>query len=212
MTDLETFLSNIQKNIRSDEEVKQWEKQQEQKQFEEWQEQSGIDRSFFEARIDSNLFTPEQKKNLLEYIDEVKQGKGQFLVLLGKVGTGKTYSACAIMNTLGFGTFIDMPEMELKLNASDRFGSQKTREDLMHKWASCKLLVLDEIGRFPHKKQQEQEILFYLINKRYQNNRPTILCSNLDGVEFGNYVGEAVIDRIKSRRTRIDLDGKSKRG
>ena len=199
-------------SIHSDEEVSQWEQRQKQEKFTKWQESSGMDKGFYEATVESALFTDEMKLKLNEYIELVRQGKGQFLVLIGKVGTGKTYTASAIMNELEYGTFIDIPEMELQLNTADRFNSQRTREDLMHKWASCRLLVLDEIGRFPHKKQQEQEILFYLINKRYQNNRPTILCSNLDGTEFATYVGEAVIDRIKSRRIRIDLDGESKRG
>lgn len=180
--------------------------------FQSFQETCGIDKAFYGATIESPIFTEEMKKQLLGYIDSIKNGNGQFMILLGKVGTGKTYTAISIMNALGYGTYLDMPEMELKLNTADRFGSQETREALMHKWATCKLLVLDEIGRFAHKKEKEQEILFYLINKRYQNNRPTILCSNLEGAEFSQYVGEAVIDRIRSRRVRIDLNGESKRG
>jgi DNA replication protein DnaC len=144
-------------------------------------------------------------------VQRVNNGDAPFLINIGKVRTGKTYSAAAVMNALGFGTYLDMPELELKLSTADRYNAKETREDLMHRLARCRLLVLDEIGRFPHKKQQEQEVLFYLINTRYQNRRPTILCSNLNGEEFAQHLGEALIDRIASRRVRIDLNGQSLR-
>lgn len=198
--------------IKTDKQIKEWEERRAAQEFNEWQQKSGLAAEFYGARLDSELYTGETRGKLEEFVQKVKDGAGPFLINIGKVGTGKTYSAAAVMNALRFGTYLDMPELELKLSTADRYGSRENREDLMHRLAACRLLVLDEIGRFPHKRQQEQEVLFYLINSRYQNRRPTILCSNMSGEEFAQHLGEALIDRIKSRRIRIDLNGPSMRG
>ena len=195
---------------KSDKEVQEYEERERLRKLEEWQKNCGLDADFYGADIKDAR--PEIKDQLLQFVDSVKNKEGRILVLIGSVGTGKTYSAAAVMNALGLGTYLDIPELELKLSTADRYGSTESREAVMHKLAKCQLLVLDEIGRFPHKRQQEQDVLFYLINKRYQNHRPTILCSNLNGEEFAQHLGEALIDRIKSRRVRIDLNGASLRG
>lgn len=207
---IEKFLPSFKIKVQSDKEVREYEERERLLKFKEWQGNSGLDADFYGATIETAR--PEIKDQLLQFVDSTNNGEGKILVLIGSVGTGKTYSAAAVMNALGFGTYLDIPELELKLSTADRYGSTETREALMHKLARCRLLVLDEIGRFPHKRQQEQDVLFYLINKRYQNHRPTILCSNLNGEEFAQHLGEALIDRIKSRRVRIDLNGQSLRG
>lgn len=81
----------------------------------------------------------------------------------------------------------------------------------MHSLASCNLLVLDEVGRFPERKMFEQPILFYLLNRRYQNRRPTVICTNMSSKEFADFMGQAIIDRIRSNRIRVELNGKSLR-
>ena len=63
----------------------------------------------------------------------------------------------------------------------------------------------------PYRKQEEQPILFYLMNKRFQNKRPTIICTNMTSKEFADFVGQALIDRIRSNRIRIELNGSSLR-
>jgi DNA replication protein DnaC len=206
---IKKFMPSLQ--VRSDEEIAAREAERRAREHKEWQARCGLDADYFSATIESPKFAPDTKAKLHDFIQKVKDGEAPFLINIGKVGTGKTYAAAAVMNALGFGTFLDMPELDLRLNTADRYGARETREDVMHQLAKCSLLVLDEIGRFPHRKQQEQEVLFYLINKRYQNRRPTIICSNLTGEEFAQHLGEALIDRIKSRRIRIDLNGQSLR-
>lgn len=207
----ERFMPPIE-SVKSDEEVKKWEDEQKSREWRDKQGKSGMDSQFYGATIHSNLYSDKQKQVLQDYVKSVEDGKGEFLVILGDVGRGKTYSACAVINELKQGTYLDMLELSLKVNTADRFNSQTNREMLLHDLAKKSLLVLDEIGRYEHRRNEEQEILFYILNKRYANRRPTILCSNLNKQEFVNYIGTALTDRLKGRNIQLILDGESKRG
>lgn len=209
--DFDSFLPSFTM-FRTQEEIDTWEKERQDKEWKERQEQCGMDRDYFNAKISSNLYTPEQQNVLLDFCESVRNDKGNFLIILGDVGRGKTYSACAVINELRFGTYLDMPELSLKVNTADRFNSQTNREQLLHDLVKKKLLVLDEIGRYEHRKNEEQDILFYILNKRYANSRPTILCSNLEKKAFADYIGTALTDRLKGRNIQFILNGESKRG
>lgn len=211
---LQGFMSNVR--LCSDEEIEELERKQREDIKRAFREASGMDSQYYSASLDSDVYRTEYNGEALEslrlFCSEVGAGKGLFLILLGTVGTGKTYSACAVMNELNFGTYLDMPELNLKLHTADRYGAKESREQLLHRLATCKMLVLDEVGRFAGNQGQEQEILFYLLNKRYANNRPTVVCSNLGVKEFSSYIGQALTDRLKGRNVKIVLEGKSLRG
>lgn len=205
------FLRNIR--IKDREEIEAWEKQEREERIRVFHQNCGMDSEFFGAKIDYEKYPVEMKKKLYDFVENVRNKKGGFLILNGAVGTGKTSAAAAVMNELLMGTYLDMLELELKLNTADRFSNNSgmNREQYMHSLASCSLLVLDEIGRFPDRRQFEQPILFYLLNRRYQNKRPTVLCTNMSSKEFADFMGQAIIDRIRSNRIRIELNGKSLR-
>lgn len=203
------FLNNIR--IRDKEEIKAYEEKERQNKIRTFHEKCGLDSDFFGARIDFEKYSVETIQSLRQFVQNVKSRKGGFLVINGTVGTGKTSAAAAVMNELLMGTYLDMPELELKLNTADRFNATENREQFLHKLIRCELLVLDEIGRFPERKQMEQPVLFYLLNRRYQNKRPTIICTNMSSKEFADFMGQALIDRIRSNRIRVELNGNSLR-
>ena len=208
-----TFTEDLKRllNIRpmTDTEAREYEAKREQQLRDKFHENCGMDSQYFNATIDSNIFSENDKKQILNFIENIN--KGLFLMLFGTVGTGKTYTACAIMNSLLCGTFYDMPELELKLDTASRYGASENREMLLHRLANCRLLVLDEVGRFAGNNIEEQKVLFYLLNKRYANNRPTIICSNLTPSAFPTYIGEALTDRLKGRNIKLIFNGESLR-
>ena len=175
------------------------------------QPKRGLDSDFFGARIDFEKYSSETVDKLKSFVENVRNRKGGFLIVNGTVGTGKTSAAAAVMIELMSGTYLDMLELELKLNTADRFNSKVNREMFMHRLVQCELLVLDEVGRFPERKSYEQPILFYLLNRRFQNHRPTVVCTNMSSKEFADFMGQALIDRIRSNRIRIELNGGSLR-
>lgn len=197
--------------LRDKAEIEAYEKRQEEERRNAFHNNCGLDSDFYGASIDFEKYSAKTIQSLKQFIENVKNRKGGFLIINGTVGTGKTSAAAAVMNELLMGTYLDMPELELKLNTADRFNSTENREQLLHRLVRCELLVLDEVGRFPEKKQQEQSVLFYLMNRRYQNKRPTIVCTNMSSKEFADFMGQALIDRIRSNRIRIELNGSSLR-
>ena len=194
-----------------DKRLDEYERREHLERIKTFHEHCGLDSDFFGATIDFEKYSPDVKKSLKQFVEKVKNGEGGFLIINGNVGTGKTSAAAAVMNELLIGTYLDMLELDLKLDSASRFNSQESKENYMHKLASCRLLVLDEVGRFPERKQEEQLILFYLLNRRFQNKRPTIICTNMTSKEFADFMGQALIDRIRSNRIRIELNGKSLR-
>ena len=214
MKQLDDFLSSLESRlvIEKDTSNEEWEATQRKHDLQQFHDDCGMDKDYFDATIESDLFSESHKKTLADYVQSYNDKKGMFLVILGEVGTGKTYSACAVMNELKCGTYLDMPELKLKLNTADRYGAKENREAYLHRLASCSLLVLDEVGRYEGKRDEELEILFYLMNKRYANRRPTIICSNLTAKGFGEYIGLALKDRLRGRNMKLILEGKSLRG
>ena len=202
-------LDNIQ--IRSDQEISAYEERLRIESIKKFHSNCGLDSDFFGAKIDYEKYSLETIESLKNFVQNVRDKKGGFLIINGTVGTGKTSAAAAVMNELVMGTYFDMLELDLKLNSADRYNSQESREQFMHRLVRCELLVLDEIGRFPDRKNFEQPILFYLLNRRFQNKRPTIVCTNMSSSEFANFMGQALMDRIRSNRIRIELNGKSLR-
>lgn len=195
---------------KTDSQIEEWEDRQRRNELRAFHENSGMDSAFHLAKV-SDL-EGETKRRVEAFIKHYEEGMGLFLVILGGVGTGKTHMACSVMNELQNGTYLDMPELHLKLNTADRYGSTESREQLMHRLAKCKLLVLDEVGRMPNRKEQEQETLFYLMNRRYANGRATIIVSNMSLKEFSDFAGQAIIDRMKGKAIFIELAGESRRG
>ena len=197
--------------VRSQEEIDEYNRMEMKEKINNFHKNCGLDSDFFGATIDYEKYSLEVKKLLKQFVEKVKNGEGGFLIINGNVGTGKTSAAAAVMNELLMGTYLDMPELELKLNTADRYNSDENREQFLHKLSRCELLVLDEIGRFPERRQIEQPVLFYLLNRRFQNKRPTIVITNMSAKELADFLGQALIDRIRSNRIRIELNGKSLR-
>ena len=194
----------------TDRQVEEWEDRQREIHTRAFHDNSGMDKDFYHARV-SDL-EGDTRARAEAFINHYREGMGLFLVILGGVGTGKTHMACSVMNELQNGTYLDMPELHLKLNTADRYNSTESREQLMHRLSKCKLLVLDEVGRMPNRKEQEQETLFYLMNRRYANSRATIIVSNMSLKEFSDFAGQAIIDRMKGKAIFIELAGESRRG
>lgn len=139
----------------------------------------------------------------MEYVDNFSKHKreGRCMLLLGKVGTGKTHLATsaasflinermvkAIYRTVG--SVIG----EIKATFSDKSGDSEAH--IMRELIGADLLVLDEVGAT---KQSEFELatLFSIINGRYEQGRPMIIVSNLSPGELNDALGVRCVDRIR---------------
>jgi len=127
---------------------------------------------------------------------------GRSLLLLGTMGTGKTHLACAIiqqvLRTEGRqgATARYTTASEIIMTVKETFGRQdKTEADVYADLHSMDLLVIDEVGA-QHGSDFECQVLFQVINGRYERLLPTILISNLNLADIRRFIGDRVIDRM----------------
>ena len=136
------------------------------------------------------------------------------LLMLGPSGIGKTYLACwMIRQSLSaykgvikteFGKtvsessvywsacYVTGEKLAQRYKQAESFSATTTKERIAWEYVQYDLLVIDEIGR--RQSPQEQEALFDIINGRCAD---MVLISNLSLQAFQEYIGSAVVDRIR---------------
>ena len=124
------------------------------------------------------------KRRVQEFVDlwpNTPEGKG--LLLMGGCGVGKTHLAVAalieIVNSgkpgrLVFSNFQDLIQ---DIQASFDADTASTKAEIMRPILEADLLVLDELGS-QKPTQFVQDILYYVINTRYNEERATIFTTN----------------------------------
>ena len=74
--------------------------------------------------------------------------------------------------------------------------SSGTEDDAIAELVKPRLLILDEVGA-DYGTEHSKTILFDIINKRYENIKPTIVLTNLDAAALREYFGERIVDRLR---------------
>lgn len=120
-------------------------------------------------------------QNFVDLWPNSPEGKG--LLLMGGCGVGKTHLAVAalieIINSgkpgrLVFSNFQDMIQ---EIQASFDADTATTKAEILRPILEADLLVLDELGS-QKPTQFVQDILYYVINTRYNEERATIFTTN----------------------------------
>lgn len=185
--------------------------------------QSGIPERFHERTLDTFVATTEKQRRALAFaqvyateFDQVLR-MGRSALFVGKPGTGKTHLACGIglhvmreqNRTVLFTTVMRAIR---RVKDSWSRDSRETESQAIETLVAPDLLILDEVG-VQFGSEFERNILFDVLNERYEKRRPTILMSNLPVQDVTAYLGERVIDRIREDGgERIVFDWESHRG
>ena len=162
------------------------------------------------------------KRRVQEFIDlwpNVPEGKG--LLLMGGCGAGKTHLAVAALleivkgGTHGRVLFANFQDLIQEIQASFDSDQVPSKGEILRPLLEADLLVLDELGS-QKPTQFVQDILYYVINTRYNEERATIFTTNyLDHPQDAKQ--EKLEDRISTRlrsrlaemADRIDFSGVS---
>lgn len=133
------------------------------------------------------------------FIEKAKTGTG--LILCGHAGTGKTHLACAIIDRVirlhrKRANFIKVSRAIRSVKETYNRDSRTTEQAAINALVSPDLLVLDEVG-VQFGSDTEKNILFEIINERYEAVKPTVLISNLALAGLTEFVGDRVVDRMK---------------
>ena len=166
------------------------------------------DKGFNNYRADG----PNQQKALAtcrsyahEFPDRLKDGV--CLIMVGAPGTGKTHLAFSILRYVSTKAAVEGGEhyqaiyttvMDLFKRVKSTYSrdASETERDAIRSFTEAHLLILDEVG-VQHGSETELSIMFEVIDKRYQEMKPTIVVGNLSFSELCNYLGERVIDRMR---------------
>jgi len=162
-----------------------------------WQRR-GVTPRFYDATWENwKAETPEQKSVL----EKVKQAWKKNLFIIGGNGTGKTHLAMCLAKDGA--TYCLVPEL-FRTVREDMSIEQETIDD----YGECKLLILDEVGR-QKGTDFECNLLFEIIDKRWNNLLPTTIIGNIDKRKFAELYGAATLDRLRPET--VELKWESKR-
>jgi DNA replication protein DnaC len=91
------------------------------------------------------------------------------------------------------------------------YGGKGSETQALNELLKPDLLIMDEIGA-EGGSDHDTKLLFEIINKRYENLRPTILISNLNAEALERYLGQRVMDRFRECGMVVAFDWASFRG
>jgi DNA replication protein DnaC len=92
--------------------------------------------------------------------------------------------------------------------------ADRSTRQLLNRLAKVDVLVIDEMG-YLNLRPEQTNIFFKLMEERYRQ-RPTIITTNLDYAEWGNFLGNpslvtALLSRLRHHCHTVKIDGPSLR-
>src|SRR3954447_26017662 len=140
------------------------------------------------------------KRKVQEFVDAwPMQRDGRGLLLMGGCGAGKTHLAVAALLEIiqcgkpGRLLFSNFQDLIQAIQASFDDDSATSKAELLRPLIETDLLVLDEIGS-QKPTTFVQDILYYVINSRYNSELPTIFTTN-----YYDRSGEAKEESLEQR-------------
>lgn len=160
------------------------------------------------------------KSIAMRYVDtfseRLKEGAG--MILTGKPGTGKTMLSLIIYQMLAKQRYTVKYESSLDWLSNliqHKYNSLSTYHTNVKPYETASLLVLDEVTESLSKDgaptEIEKQLLFQIINKRYENSLCTIVITNRDEETLAKRIGHATLDRLQENGVRLAFDWDSHR-
>lgn len=173
------------------------------------------DRTFatFQASSPEQERAREIAQDFADHFDRHRK-QGTFLVFSGNPGTGKSHLAIAagqaVLNRSTV-AYLRVSDMIRTVRGTWRRDAERSEDATIRTLGDVGLLILDEVG-VQSGTDNEQNILFDVLDRRYANCRPTILLTNLPSKEFREFVGERLFDRMKEIAVWVPFKWDSYRG
>lgn len=147
------------------------------------------------------------------WAEGVLLGSDRWLLLQGPTGTGKTHQAYAAMRIViaAGGGINPQGDVEAELlGRIRRLWPSEAAEELIATYATCPLLVIDDLGAAKSSEWTE-EVLYRVLNRRYAALLPCLLTSNLPTKNLRDQLGDRLASRIAEAADVVVLTGPDRR-
>ncbi|PYX31898.1 MAG: DNA replication protein DnaC [Acidobacteria bacterium] len=165
-----------------------------------------------------------------KFVEEYDPSDGTGLLIIGKIGTGKTHLAVGIIKELILSKgisclFYDYRELLKEIQNSYNAAVQTTELDVLRPVFETDVLVLDELGAVKPT-EWVWDTVSLILNSRYNDNRTTIITTNFEdqpaagvaislsaaraatrGETLGDRIGERMRSRLHEMCRIVTLDG-----
>ena len=138
-------------------------------------------------------------KNFVEDYEEMKK-ENIGLLFYGSVGSGKTYLACSIANSL-----IEQYQISVKIrnfaqiiNELQKSSFEFDKNAYIESLVNTSVLILDDLG-IERDTSYAKEQVYNIVNSRYLKQKPTIFTTNLSYDTIQNCKDSVEYQRIYSR-------------
>lgn len=170
------------------------------------------------ADFDFAFQTGVDKAQIMELATLSFVGRKQGLILAGSSGTGKSHIAKALL-LIGCQKCFRCRYTTAAAMLTDLMAglADETLERKLKAWTSPEILCIDELGfdRLEQESARNASLFFKVIDGRYCK-ASTIVTSNIDFKDLGDYLGDpvvttAIVDRMVHHSVIISIDGPSYR-
>jgi len=205
-----------------EEKFKQQAREREQRRWMAKVNSAAIPERFKDRTLDSYIANTSGQKLALAFAKEYAEtfdqvfNQGRSAIFVGKPGTGKTHLAIgialSIMQQQRSALFVTVQRLIRRVKDTWQTKAE-TESEVIDAFASPDLLILDEVG-VQFGSEFEKQILFDVLNQRYEQLKPAILLSNIPTEQLSDYLGERVTDRLRENGGKViafDWDSYRKR-
>lgn len=141
---------------------------------------------------------------------KVMEKNDAIVALVGNRGTGKTQMAHFALKKSSQSNqpCLYVKAMDVFMHVKDGWDSGRTDKDSMRRFLAPSLLVVDEL-QVRKGSEWENGILSYIIDRRYDSLKATVMIANLVPKEFLESVGPSISDRLYETGGIIECNWKS---
>jgi DNA replication protein DnaC len=139
-------------------------------------------------------------------------GSGFMIALIGGRGSGKTQMAVQLMKhataKLTSAKFITAVQFFMEIKETYKRDCDSAENDILEKFSRPSLLVIDEIGKRGGS-DWENNLLFELLNRRYNDMKDTIMIDNRSKADFIETIGPSIASRMSENGGIIECNWQS---
>jgi len=176
------------------------------------------DRYYYKTLAEYQFVTPDTglaKKAFARYLNEVKSGKAINAIVTGNVGTGKTHLACAVLKEACLskisGKYTTLSKIFRRIKSTyNKETAEESEAVAIAAFVEPKLLVIDEVGiQSGNGRATDHDLtkLSEIVDERWNNEKSTILISNLSIKEIPDWIGERAYSRLAESQVFLPITG-----